>query len=588
MYDIVEYVDRVRPSELDDSDKTDSEENVRLVGVSASDPDEIDKGSCGTGVSGARGDNGVSRSSSDGVVPGMVSIPPIEDGEPLGLKMEVSNDVSSSSCRTMECTEGDGWRIVDSYETSEGAAHARGIGGASEDEDAVNVDTEVVIDDSVVSSLDWTVVGAIIGVEGGSVDAVDGDNIPIDAGVTTDVDPSVDIGRDDNKLKLTDSSSSSSVRDDSVVNVVVGQRPEVGVCTSCSSSDLSRGDGAGDISGDRDSDCVSEASTSGASSNAGKGGKGGDSGEVNEAGGETGSTGGDDGKEGNSDSGAEGGSIGGDPAGDGGKLGNKEDRSEGGSGGRTVAADSVDGGIDGNDGERGRTTGGEGGDSGGGGGSSLSEAGEADKLGSSTGSGACTDSGSGISSGSSSDKNDIVGDLIVGTTEGVITTLGSLSGSSSNSGRGPGLQRCSEDIVGVLASDGIVPISSSNTSAVSYTDTASSSDGSEAVLYSVSIPGSDAVRYDVDADSAVRYSDSGINGKDSKEVIDAPSESALTNSVLACDAVMNSVLACDAVTNFSEATSEIVSEPYESGVGASVNESDLWVKSVRSEDGQTS
>ncbi len=54
-------------------------------------------------------------------------------------------------------------------------------------------------------------------------------------------------------------------------------------------------------------------------------------------------------------------------------------------------------------------------------------------------------------------------------------------------------------------------------------------------------------------------------------------------------AVANSVLACDAVTNFSEATSDRVSEPRERGVG--VSESivmRVYVKSVRSDDGQMS
>ena len=76
------------------------------------------------------------------------------------------------------------------------------------------------------------------------------------------------------------------------------------------------------------------------------------------------------------------------------------------------------------------------------------------------------------------------------TTQDVVITLGSLSGSRSWSGDGPGDQMCSEDIVGVFASDGIVPISSSKTAAVSYTD---NWDGSDAVLYPVSKPDPDAI-----------------------------------------------------------------------------------------------
>lgn len=85
--------------------------------------------------------------------------------------------------------------------------------------------SDVEIDDSVMD-IDGIVVGTTSGVEGGSVDAIEGDSIPTDAGVTTDVEPSVDIGRDDSKLRLTLSSSSSSVSDDSVG---AGRRSVLGV-----------------------------------------------------------------------------------------------------------------------------------------------------------------------------------------------------------------------------------------------------------------------------------------------------------------------------------------------------------------------
>lgn len=83
------------------------------------------------------------------------------------------------------------------------------------------------------------------------------------------------------------------------------------------------------------------------------------------------------------------------------------------------------------------------------------------------------------------------------------------------------------------------------------------SDGSEAVANSVSIPGSDAVRYSVETDSALRYSVSepGIVSNDSNDVMDALDDWDGTI------AVAYSVLPCDAVTNFSEATSDRVSEP---------------------------
>jgi hypothetical protein len=76
-------------------------------------------------------------------------------------------------------------------------------------------------------------------------------------------------------------------------------------------------------------------------------------------------------------------------------------------------------------------------------------------------------------------------------------------------------------------------------------------------------------------------SEPGMDGKDSNEVMDARSETMTS-------AVAYSVLPCDAVTNFSEATSERVSEPYEKGVAVSDSDVVILVKSVRSDDGQMS
>ena len=86
-----------------------------------------------------------------------------------------------------------------------------------------------------------------------------------------------------------------------------------------------------------------------------------------------------------------------------------------------------------------------------------------------------------MSSGSRSDQTELGGERMDGTTDGTTMTL-CVSGCG---GSGSDSQRCNEDIVGVLASDGIVPISS-NASAVAYTDgasgsTTSGSDASEAV-----------------------------------------------------------------------------------------------------------
>jgi len=95
---------------------------------------------------------------------------------------------------------------------------------------------------------------------------------------------------------------------------------------------------------------------------------------------------------------------------------------------------------------------------------------------------------------------------------------------------------------------------------------------------------SDAVRYSVEADSAVSYSDPGMVIRDSKEIIEA------LDDVGAMMAVANSVLACEAVTYFSEATTESVSEAEK---GVAVSDSVIVVivgldMSVKSEDGQIS
>lgn len=131
MYDDVEYVDNVRPSELDDSD---SDENIRLVGVATSDAEEIDAGNGGTGVSGCSGDAGPTVSSGE-TDAGIVLIAPIEEAEPLGRKIDVSIEVSKLSFSSIDCTDGEGARIDESYETSDTILHARGVDGASEDDD---------------------------------------------------------------------------------------------------------------------------------------------------------------------------------------------------------------------------------------------------------------------------------------------------------------------------------------------------------------------------------------------------------------------------------------------------------------------
>lgn len=50
--------------------------------------------------------------------------------------------------------------------------------------------------------VDSIAVGTTTGVDGGRADTVEGNGIPTDAGVTADVEPSVDIGRDNSSLGL--------------------------------------------------------------------------------------------------------------------------------------------------------------------------------------------------------------------------------------------------------------------------------------------------------------------------------------------------------------------------------------------------
>ncbi len=84
--------------------------------------------------------------------------------------------------------------------------------------------------------------------DGGRVDAVEGDSIPTDAGVTTEVEPSVDIGRDDSKLRLT-LSSSLFVRKRRLRRG--GSRNVLGVRALCPSTDPGSGEGAADSDRER-------------------------------------------------------------------------------------------------------------------------------------------------------------------------------------------------------------------------------------------------------------------------------------------------------------------------------------------------
>ena len=83
-----------------------------VVGVSISVADERDEGRAGTGVKGGNGERGALLTrAGDG---GIVLIRPIDDGEPVGRRIEVSNETSIPSGSMTERTEGEGRKIDDS------------------------------------------------------------------------------------------------------------------------------------------------------------------------------------------------------------------------------------------------------------------------------------------------------------------------------------------------------------------------------------------------------------------------------------------------------------------------------------------
>ena len=91
MYDDEEDVDSVLPRELDVS-----ELNIKLVGVNTSVWEDTEGGKAGTGVNGCNGDCGGAEVIGE-IDAGMVLIRPTEDGDPLGLNIDVSKEVSIPS-----------------------------------------------------------------------------------------------------------------------------------------------------------------------------------------------------------------------------------------------------------------------------------------------------------------------------------------------------------------------------------------------------------------------------------------------------------------------------------------------------------
>lgn len=216
--------------------------------------EEIDDGNTGTGVNGWRGDCGGAEVRGDGD-PGIVLIRFTDEADPLGRKKDVSKD-ASTSCSAIDWTEGEGWRIDDSYDRFVMDAHGSGPGGRIDDEVWVKDDSPP--DDETVdidSGLDNTVGCEIAYVEGGKVDAVETDERTSDDGVITDVEPRVESGRVGSKLKLTVCSSSESLSSPSSSGQdvdVVGIWKELGVLASDTSTELSNegvADSANDVDG---------------------------------------------------------------------------------------------------------------------------------------------------------------------------------------------------------------------------------------------------------------------------------------------------------------------------------------------------
>ena len=79
-----------------------------LLGVSASDDGEADDGNADTGVSGASGDGGSSEGDGVGVSGIVLKRSADEITDPLGLKKDVSNDVSGPSGIASDLTDGEG------------------------------------------------------------------------------------------------------------------------------------------------------------------------------------------------------------------------------------------------------------------------------------------------------------------------------------------------------------------------------------------------------------------------------------------------------------------------------------------------
>jgi len=103
MNDDDDELDGVRTREAEVS----VENEDMLLGVSSSDDEDTDGGNTGTGVSGASGDGGSSEVDGVGVSGIVLRRSTEEIADPLGLRKDVSNDVSGPSGIARDLTEGE-------------------------------------------------------------------------------------------------------------------------------------------------------------------------------------------------------------------------------------------------------------------------------------------------------------------------------------------------------------------------------------------------------------------------------------------------------------------------------------------------
>jgi hypothetical protein len=108
MNDDDDELESVRTRETEVSVGNEDRNEDALLGVATSEEEETDEGNAGTGVSGASGDGG--NNEVDGLrVSGIVLKRSAEEiADPLGLKKDVSKDVSSPSGIASDLTEGEG------------------------------------------------------------------------------------------------------------------------------------------------------------------------------------------------------------------------------------------------------------------------------------------------------------------------------------------------------------------------------------------------------------------------------------------------------------------------------------------------